>query len=79
MEGLKRLVDLYGGLESLQSEPLILNKIYRLVKTRYTHQARPLTFPGVAQISTVHSTLEAILTFTKHARYYLSLITESRF
>ncbi|KAH8657946.1 hypothetical protein BX600DRAFT_514483 [Xylariales sp. PMI_506] len=29
MQGLKKLVDLHGGLESLQCEPIVLNKIYR--------------------------------------------------
>jgi hypothetical protein len=31
MQGLKQLVDMGGGIESLYSEPMILNKIYRWV------------------------------------------------
>jgi hypothetical protein len=31
MKGLKVLVELYGGLETMDSEPLVLHKIYRYV------------------------------------------------
>jgi hypothetical protein len=32
MQGLERVVHMRGGLSSLESKPLILSKLYRLVK-----------------------------------------------
>lgn len=63
MQGLKRLVDLYGGVEQLHSERLVLYKMYRygtfvsfIISIIHSYQAKSalLTAYSTVPIYTVH-------------------------